>query len=457
MTARGPSSAIDIAANSWTPVLRADGALAITPGNVADGGALTTDGTFIYAFQGKTTAFWRYDIAADAWTVLAPFSAAHRPGRRAGIRARRQPAGPAHDSVCLPLAGRHRRRGQGHPPARFEHSGQQRRRGAADRDADGRRLVQHPDRARRSPAPTTTTSTAADAVVYEWTCTVAAGATPGSLTFSASGTGDGPLAFPAATSNSVLVSPPLTFTATVPAGAPEPDRRPGPADGERADDELAARPDVHRPPVLTIVKSNSPTVEQRCSAPGDPITYTMVVENTGVGDATNVVVSDAVPANTGYASCSGGTSCGAAAGTVTWNVGTLAPGASATVSFTVSTSTTLPISATPVHDPEHGERHLDRDADAVEQQHRDQPAPGAADDRQVGLGHRGGARRHADLHADGSEPRRGVHGRCQRRRAGGHVVRRHRQLHARVHVRRPNGDLERRDDPARQPRPSRST
>ena len=47
---------------------------------MADGGALTTDGTFIYAFQGKTTAFWRYDIAANTWTVLAPFSAATNQG-----------------------------------------------------------------------------------------------------------------------------------------------------------------------------------------------------------------------------------------------------------------------------------------------------------------------------------------------------------------------------------------
>ena len=59
--------------------------------------------------------------------------------------------------------------------------------------------------------------------MYEWTCTVAAGATPGSLTFSDStATGSGPATFPPATSSSVLVSPPLTFTATVPVGAPSP-------------------------------------------------------------------------------------------------------------------------------------------------------------------------------------------------------------------------------------------
>ena len=90
----------------------------------------------------------------------------------------------------------------------------------------------------------------------------------------------------------------------------------------------------------------------------------MVVQNTGVGDATNVVVSDPVPANTVYASCTGGTSCGAAAGTVTWTIGTLAPGDTATVSFTVSTSTTLPVSDTPYTISNTATRRPRPDADA---------------------------------------------------------------------------------------------
>ena len=54
-----------------------------------------------------------------------------------------------------------------------------------------------------------------------------------------------------------------------------------------------------------------------------------------------------MPANTGYVDCTGGSSCGVAAGTVTWAVGTLAAGATATVSFVVSASTTVPVSDTP--------------------------------------------------------------------------------------------------------------
>ncbi len=334
-----------IAADSWTPVLRADGALAITPGNVADGGALTTDGTFIYAFQGLTTAFWRYDIAADAWTVLAPFSAATGQGGALAFVPGLDPQGqlttlsasrslvvtgdqvtvtlrldsntPVNNVVASPLTV---------TPA-----------GGASCSALTGPILTSPD---------DDDLTAEDAVVYEWTCTVAAGATPGSLTFSASGTGDGPLAFPAATSNSVLVSPPLTFTAAVPVGAPSPivDQALLTASGQ-----TTSSPPVQTfigAPVLTTVKSNAPTASVTL-VPGDPITYTMVVQNTGVGDATNVVVRDVVPADTGYVSCTGGTSCAQAAGVISWTLGTLASGATATVSFTVTTSTTLPVSQTP--------------------------------------------------------------------------------------------------------------
>jgi uncharacterized repeat protein (TIGR01451 family) len=73
----------------------------------------------------------------------------------------------------------------------------------------------------------------------------------------------------------------------------------------------------------------------------------MVVENTGVTTATDVEVSDEVPAHTDYASCSGGTSCNKSGGTVTWNVGSLAPGESVTVYLDVSAGTNEPISATP--------------------------------------------------------------------------------------------------------------
>ena len=64
--------------------------------------------------------------------------------------------------------------------------------------------------------------TTTDAVVWQWVCTATQGAVPGSVKFSApaSGTlppaeGGGVVNFSAATSNSVLVSPPLTFQVTI--------------------------------------------------------------------------------------------------------------------------------------------------------------------------------------------------------------------------------------------------
>jgi uncharacterized repeat protein (TIGR01451 family) len=56
----------NVATNSWTN-------LANAPANVKRGGALTTDGTNLFAFQGdRKTGFWRYNVATNTWTALAP-------------------------------------------------------------------------------------------------------------------------------------------------------------------------------------------------------------------------------------------------------------------------------------------------------------------------------------------------------------------------------------------------
>ena len=80
---------------------------------------------------------------------------------------------------------------------------------------------------------------------------------------------------------------------------------------------------------LSITKSDSvdPVIA------GEDLTYTVVVANDGPSAATNVVVSDPVPAGTSFVSADGGGV--EAAGTVTWNLGTLADGASATLHVTV--------------------------------------------------------------------------------------------------------------------------
>ena len=66
---------------------------------------------------------------------------------------------------------------------------------------------------------------------------------------------------------------------------------------------------------------------------GEDLTYTLVVTNDGPSDATGVRVTDPIPAGTSFVSAdNGGTE---AAGTVIWNLGDLADGASATVHVTV--------------------------------------------------------------------------------------------------------------------------
>ena len=82
---------------------------------------------------------------------------------------------------------------------------------------------------------------------------------------------------------------------------------------------------VIQPAVVTAIKSVTPTGEV---TPGTQLTYTIDVQNTTAGTATNVVFTDAIPANSTYvaASCSvtGGTvnTCN---GTGTFNIGNTRP------------------------------------------------------------------------------------------------------------------------------------
>ena len=84
--------------------------------------------------------------------------------------------------------------------------------------------------------------------------------------------------------------------------------------------------------------------------PGQSIKYTILVRNTGAAPVTNVLVSDTTPAFTKYTTTGGAASysigggaavpatsapANNAAGTITWTIPTLAPGAVATVTFNV--------------------------------------------------------------------------------------------------------------------------
>ncbi|MGN7800408.1 Ig-like domain-containing protein [Leifsonia sp. 22587] len=80
---------------------------------------------------------------------------------------------------------------------------------------------------------------------------------------------------------------------------------------------------------LSVSKSGPATVLQN----GD-VTYTLVVANAGPDDAEGVVLTDTLPAGvSGVVDAGGGTVAG---GTISWAIGTLAPGASTARTFTVS-------------------------------------------------------------------------------------------------------------------------
>ncbi len=85
--------------------------------------------------------------------------------------------------------------------------------------------------------------------------------------------------------------------------------------------------------------------------PGDPVDFTIRVDNAGPADATNIVVTDVLPAELDYASCTGGCTYDAGTRTVTWNIAgpltagsyqevtlstTVADGASGTIENTAS-------------------------------------------------------------------------------------------------------------------------
>jgi uncharacterized repeat protein (TIGR01451 family) len=116
------------------------------------------------------------------------------------------------------------------------------------------------------------------------------------------------------------------------------------------------------PPNLTIVK----TPDGQTINPGDTATFTIVVSNTGPGSATNVVVTDPLPAGGGLNWTTATPNCSVSgapgAQTLTCNLGTLAASASVTITVSAVTSlemcTTMPNLATatagnnpPVSDP----------------------------------------------------------------------------------------------------------
>jgi len=94
-------------------------------------------------------------------------------------------------------------------------------------------------------------------------------------------------------------------------------------------------------PNVTIVKD---TVDSRSYAPGDTVQFRVTVNNSGNSTATNVVVSDTLPAGFTFVA----NSCQPSVGTCvltpafSWTVGNLAPGASATATYSALIGANVP-------------------------------------------------------------------------------------------------------------------
>ena len=114
---------------------------------------------------------------------------------------------------------------------------------------------------------------------------------------------------------------------------------------DRADPSVpwpTARWDIwEEPPHVDIVKEQarndgSRTKDELTVEEGDRITYYLIVTNSGLGTAKDVVIKDMIPKGlsltTGFISHSGTVS----DGTITWKLGDLAPGESVTLSFVVT-------------------------------------------------------------------------------------------------------------------------
>ncbi|HEV8201840.1 MAG TPA: fibronectin type III domain-containing protein [Candidatus Polarisedimenticolia bacterium] len=88
-------------------------------------------------------------------------------------------------------------------------------------------------------------------------------------------------------------------------------------------------------PVMSVTATDSPDPVQA----GSSITWTLAYANNGNADATGVVVSDTLPANTTFVSATGG---GVVSGSVvTWNIGALLAGGSGAVTVTARVTSPL--------------------------------------------------------------------------------------------------------------------
>ncbi|MBK7781193.1 MAG: DUF11 domain-containing protein [Ardenticatenia bacterium] len=193
----------NIAANTWSSMTN-------VPGNVKDGGALTTDGTDVYAFRGFTTTFYRYNIAANTWSTRAAFSNNVKQG---GALVFVPASGSVARTNTMSAAGTVVTTGM-HSQLKMVLTSLTAVTGVAP-SALTTNVTSGASASCTGPTPASQTVQAGYVpATFTWDCTMTSGANPGTVSWTASATNGG-TTFAAATSNTVIVSPVLTFSGTV--------------------------------------------------------------------------------------------------------------------------------------------------------------------------------------------------------------------------------------------------
>ena len=199
----------DPGANSWL-------AMANIPAKVYKGGALTYDGTYIYALPADDSqGFYRYDISADTWSARTDIPAKVKEG---GALVYAQ--GGASTDVAFEVDRSLVKNGDTIKvtmhieAATAVNNVSPTALTVTDLNSQGAGVTPA-----NCGSPTLTSanddiSGPGDEVTYTWTCQAVYGTGTGNIRFSGSATGTGGT-FAVATSNSVLVTPPLTFQVTV--------------------------------------------------------------------------------------------------------------------------------------------------------------------------------------------------------------------------------------------------